>query len=124
VAADRIDKELASWSARRTLDDALAVLRGAGVPAEPVAWPYDLDQDEQLRARDFYEEVDHPVVGRQRYPGWPMRLSGGPTRWYRSPAPLLGQHTEEVLREELGLNEEELAALREAHVIGTQPYRG
>ena len=124
AAHDRIDKELAAWSARRPLEEALAVLRRAGVPAEPVAWPYDIDQDEQLQARDFYQEVDHPVVGRQRYPGWPIRLSGGPVRWYRSPAPLLGQHTEEVLREELGVGEEELASLREAHVIGTRPYRG
>lgn len=118
AAHDRIDKEIAAWCAGRPADDALAALRSAGVPAEPVASPYHIDDNEQLVARGFWEEVDHPVVGRQHYPGWPMRLSGGPDRWYRSPAPLLGQHNEEVLGEMLGLAPDEMAALRDARVIG------
>jgi crotonobetainyl-CoA:carnitine CoA-transferase CaiB-like acyl-CoA transferase len=119
-AHDRIDKEIASWCAGRALDDALAALRSAGVPAEPVDSPCDIDHNEQMLARGFWEEVDHPVVGRQRYPGWPMRLSGGSGSRYRSPAPLLGQQTEEILSEELGLSAEELADLRAANVIGNR----
>lgn len=119
-AHDRIDEEIASWCAGRTLGDALAALRSAGVPVEPVVSPCDIDHNEQMLARGFWEEVDHPVVGRQRYPGWPMRLSGGQGSWYRSPAPLLGQHTEEILSEELGLSAEELADLRAANVIGNR----
>jgi crotonobetainyl-CoA:carnitine CoA-transferase CaiB-like acyl-CoA transferase len=121
AAQDRLDRELGAWCAGRALGDVLTALRDAGVPAEPVVSGYDIDSDEQMLARRFWEEVDHPVVGTVRYPGWPMRLSGGPDRWYRSPAPLLGQHTEEVLSKELGLGPEALQSLREAHVIGDRP---
>jgi len=124
AAHDRIDEELAAWSAGRSLDEVLRILHSAGVPAEPVASAYDIDANSQLLARRFWEEVDHPIVGAQRYPGWPMRLSGGPDTWYRSPAPLLGQHNEEILCEELGLSAEDLASLRDAKIIGDRPLHG
>jgi crotonobetainyl-CoA:carnitine CoA-transferase CaiB-like acyl-CoA transferase len=94
------------------------------VAAEPVVFPYDIDRDPQLLARGFWETVGHPVVGVQRYPGWPMRLSGGPDRWHRSPAPLLGQHNDEILAAQLGLSREEIDALRDANIIGNRPKRG
>jgi crotonobetainyl-CoA:carnitine CoA-transferase CaiB-like acyl-CoA transferase len=115
---DRIDEVVASWSAVRTLAEALSELRRAGVPAEAVASGYEIDQEPQMISRGFWEEVCHPVVGTYRYPGWPMRLSGGPDRWYRRPAPLLGQHNEEVLQGLLGLTRDELASLRERAIIG------
>jgi crotonobetainyl-CoA:carnitine CoA-transferase CaiB-like acyl-CoA transferase len=118
---DRLDRALASWCAARSLDAALDELRAAGVPAEPVVHAYDIDNDEQMRSRGFWQPVTHPVVGTHRYPGWPMRLSGGPAQWYRCAAPLFGQHTEEVLKKELGLTEEQLAQLRDAKVIGDRP---
>ncbi len=117
-AHDRIDREISSWSESRPLDEALAALQTAGVPVEPVMSPCDIDHDQQMLARGFWEEVDHPVVGRQRYPGWPMRLSGSQGQWYRSAAPLLGQHNHEVLRETLGITDAELEVLQEANVIG------
>ncbi len=123
AAHDRIDREISSWSQGRTIDEALVTLRTAGVPAEPVASPCDIDHDQQMLARGFWEEVDHPVVGRQRYPGWPMRTSGSDERWYRSAAPLLGQHNEEILQNEFGLTEEDLAVLRATNVIGDRVLR-
>jgi crotonobetainyl-CoA:carnitine CoA-transferase CaiB-like acyl-CoA transferase len=121
AAHDRLDEHLESWCAGRSLDDALVALRDAAVPAEPVVSAYDADRDRQMLARDFWQSVVHPVVGAQTYPGWPMRLESTPERWYRSPAPLLGQHNEEVLGKELGLGAEELDDLRAAHVIGDRP---
>jgi crotonobetainyl-CoA:carnitine CoA-transferase CaiB-like acyl-CoA transferase len=118
AAHDRIDREIASWSESYTLDEALDTLRTAGVPVEPVMSPCDIDHDLQMLARGFWEEVDHPVVGRQRYPGWPMRLSGSQGQWYRSAAPLLGQHNQEVLRDTLGITDPDLEVLQEANVIG------
>jgi crotonobetainyl-CoA:carnitine CoA-transferase CaiB-like acyl-CoA transferase len=124
-ARDRgaIDGAVAPWFAARSQKEALRVLAAAGVPAEPVAPAYDVDQDEQMHARGFWELVDHPIAGELRYPGWPMRFPGGPERWFRRPAPLLGEHNAEVLGGELGLGEAELAALRAGDVIGDRPAR-
>ena len=77
--------------------------------------------DPQMRARGFFEPVDNPLVGEQHYPTWPVRLSGGPDRVWTAPAPTLGQHNAEVLRDELGIDDDELARLEAEHVIGTRP---
>jgi crotonobetainyl-CoA:carnitine CoA-transferase CaiB-like acyl-CoA transferase len=121
AAHRRLDDELAAWCAARSLESALAELRAVGVPAEPVVHSYAIDNDKQMRSRGFWQPVAHPIVGTHRYPGLPIRMSSGPAQWYRSAAPLLGQHTEEVLKKELGLTDEQLAELREAKVIGDRP---
>jgi crotonobetainyl-CoA:carnitine CoA-transferase CaiB-like acyl-CoA transferase len=53
---------------------------------------------EQIKAREWLQEIDHPVIGRYTAPGFPMRLSLTPMR-IRRPAPLLGQHQDEILAE-------------------------
>jgi crotonobetainyl-CoA:carnitine CoA-transferase CaiB-like acyl-CoA transferase len=65
-------------------------------------------------------ETDHPVAGKVKIVGVPVKLSETPGR-VRTPAPLLGQHTDEVLREYLGMSEAEIAGLRTAKAIGTNP---
>jgi len=72
---------------------------------------------DQLDARGFYEDLEHPLSGRQRFPGWPFRITPGPVRHHRAPSPTLGQHNDEVLRA-LGLSDDEVAALRDQRVIG------
>ncbi len=118
--ADHIDAGLGSWFADRDQKEALAALRSAGVEAEPVVHAYDVDHDAQMNARSFWEEVTHPVVGPTRFPGWPMRFSTRSGPWYRRPAPLLGEHTVEVLAG-LGLSDTDLERLRAEGVIGTTP---
>jgi crotonobetainyl-CoA:carnitine CoA-transferase CaiB-like acyl-CoA transferase len=71
----------------------------------------------QLDAREFYQEMVHPLTGRQRYPGWPFRISPGPTQHHRTVSPTLGQHNAEVLKN-IGVTEAELAELTEHQVIG------
>ena len=119
AAHDRIDAEIATWCSDQTLTAALDALGAAA--AQPVVPAYAIDEDHQMQARGFWEPVVHPVVGEHRYPGWPMRLSGSAGGWYRSPAPLLGQHNEEVLSDLLGLDAEEIDHLRRAGVIGDRP---
>lgn len=125
VGSDPMAAELrAEWCAAREAEPAAAEMRAAGVPAAAmVAGDATLD-DRQLRARGFFEAVDHPYVGRQEYPTWPLRMSGGPERYWSGPAPTLGQHTDEVLATELGLTDDELVRLRDQHVTGEVPYFG
>jgi crotonobetainyl-CoA:carnitine CoA-transferase CaiB-like acyl-CoA transferase len=118
--ADRLDASLGSWVADRSQKEALAVLQSAGVGCEPVVHSYDVDLDGQMNARAFWEEVDHPVVGPKRFPGWPMQYGGRSGPWFRRAAPLLGQHNDEVLGA-LGISAEEREALRANGIIGTRP---
>jgi crotonobetainyl-CoA:carnitine CoA-transferase CaiB-like acyl-CoA transferase len=74
----------------------------------------------QLVHRGFYEQVDHPVNPTARHSTVPMRISTGPKRFHRTPAPLLGQHNHEVLAG-LGLSEAQIAELEDARIIGTAP---
>jgi crotonobetainyl-CoA:carnitine CoA-transferase CaiB-like acyl-CoA transferase len=120
AAHDGLDAGLAGWCNSRPLEEVLDLLRGAGVPAEPVVPGYDVDRDPQMNARGFFEEVEHPIVGNHRFLGWPFRLSSS-RRYYRGPAPLFNQHTDEVLGGELGLTAADLAELRERQVIGDRP---
>jgi crotonobetainyl-CoA:carnitine CoA-transferase CaiB-like acyl-CoA transferase len=85
-----------------------------------VVHSYDVDLDGQMNARAFWEEVGHPVVGPKRFPGWPMQYGGRTEAWFRRPAPLLGQHNDEVL-EVLGVSAEEREALLADGIIGTRP---
>jgi crotonobetainyl-CoA:carnitine CoA-transferase CaiB-like acyl-CoA transferase len=93
-------------------------LAGAGVPAAVVVPPPLVADNPQIRHRRLFETEEHPVTGRQRMPGLPFAMSGvGP--WIRTPAPLLGQHNDEVL-DDLGLAATERAALRQQGIIGEQ----
>jgi len=98
----------------------LEALRAAGVPAEPVVPAHLADRQALFADRGYFEEVDHPVVGRKRYPSLPFRLASHRGPWFTRPAPLLGQHNDEVLGE-LGFGAEDLARLREDRVIGEVP---
>ena len=112
--------ERAEWCAGRSPDAAATELLAIGMPAAAVVPAYATLDDPQLRARRFFQPLDHPDVGPQEYPGWPMRISGGPTVAWRGACPTLGQHTEQVLRE-IGVTDDELTHLRAEHVIGTEP---
>ena len=74
-------------------------------------------KDEQVAARDMIVEIEHPTAGTIRMAGLPVKLSANPGG-IRRHAPLLGEHTAEVLRE-LGLSEEAIVALLAKGIIGT-----
>ena len=75
-----------------------------------------LDMDEHIKERGFYVYLDHPEAGRTAYDGPPFRLSKTPGE-LRSPAPMLGEHTEYVTKEILGLNDDEIADLMVAGAL-------
>ena len=112
--------ERAAWCLERTASDSATQLREQGIAAAAVVPAYATLDDSQMQARGFFQTLEHPDVGTQEYPTWPMRLSAGPEVSWRGPCPTLGQHTDEVLRE-IGVTDSELERLRAAHVIGTEP---
>jgi crotonobetainyl-CoA:carnitine CoA-transferase CaiB-like acyl-CoA transferase len=81
-----------------------------------VQTPADLAECPQLAAREFYEEVEHPVIGKIKVPFRLWNMSESPAR-YRRPAPLLGQDNAEVYGRILGYSEDEIDALEKAGVI-------
>ena len=106
-----LEQTFSQKSSRYWLD----ALEAAGVPAGPI---YDIRQvyeDPQVRAREMIVETGHPVAGRTSNIGIPVKLSETPGRFQR-PAPTLGQHTDEVLRE-LGRPDKKIAALRSQGVV-------
>jgi crotonobetainyl-CoA:carnitine CoA-transferase CaiB-like acyl-CoA transferase len=111
---------LRAWIAARERDAAVDALLARGIPAAPVADPRASSLHPQHAARGFFEEVEHPVVGRQPIPTVPFRYASV-ARWIRSPAPTLGQHNREILGGWLGLPDAELAALEASGIIGAKP---
>jgi formyl-CoA transferase len=100
----------------RSLDDWIASLREADVPAGPVNTVDRALESEQAAARGMVQEVAHPVIGPLRMVASPLGLDLTPPSIRRHP-PLLGEHTEEVLREMLGMGGEQVAALRAAGAV-------
>ena len=120
--ADRLanrDALLPALSARfqeRTTAEWLARLRGR-VPCAPVNTMAEALADEQVRAREMIIEVKHPERGTLREVASPVKTPGAITA--PAPAPKLGQHTDEVLRELLGYASSRIAALRATGAFGT-----
>lgn len=114
---DEFDQILANWTGGQSAAEVVAALQRHGVPAERLLAAHQMYDVEQLDARGFYEDLEHLLSGRQRFPGWPFRISPGPARHHRTASPTLGQHNDEVLGA-LGLSDAEIAALREQRVIG------
>jgi formyl-CoA transferase len=97
--------------------DWLARLERAGVPAGKIKSVGEALDSEHLRARGAIASVTHPTAGLMRMVGPPIRLHGTPAE-AAAPAPLLGEHTDAVLRERLGLDDAALERLRRAGAIG------
>jgi len=115
--ADQIDALVEAWTRPRTKDEVVQALTEAHVPCAPVRTTSEVVNDPHLAARGVWTEIDHPRRGRTRVPNSPIRLHGSAARPIERMAPLLGQDTDRVLAELLGLGADELAALHAAGVI-------
>lgn len=94
----------------------LAALEAGGVPAAPVLTVDKVISDPQVNAREMVAEIDHPVAGRTKVPGVPVKMSRTQGR-VRFPAPTLGQHNDEVLTQVLGLSDGQIQELRAKGVL-------
>ncbi|MCY3964954.1 MAG: CoA transferase [Acidobacteria bacterium] len=120
---DRVDELLARWTRGRERDDLAATLHRAGLTAAPVADARDLADSRFLEARGFWAEVDHPEVGRRRYPGLPIHMSATPPT-YRRGAPCLGEHNREILADVLGFPAWRVDELERAGILRDRPPAG
>jgi CoA:oxalate CoA-transferase len=112
---DELEAIVYEWAGRQSAKE---VYETAGAARTPIAYVHtlaDLLDSEQLRARDFFQTVDHPVAGEHTQPGAPFRMSN--VDWRAGCAPLLGEHNEEVYCEEMGLSRRDLSRLRAAGVV-------
>ena len=110
-----LDACVGEWTSARERDDVVAVLRSAGLRAAPANSMADLFSDPQLAARTW-KAVEHPVLGRVHVMAPPFLLRGTPPQVGRA-APLLGEHTREVLGEVLRIDAEEIDALEREGVL-------
>jgi len=109
---DELESIIEAWSVNQNAARAAQMLQEAGVAAFVVADnKYLSEEDEHLKARDYFVNLPHPVVGVKQHCGIPWKMSGTPVA-VRAAAPTLGQHTDEVLTEVLGLSAAEVASLR------------
>ncbi len=113
--AEALYEEVASWTRERPKDEVMAILGEAGVPCGACLDTRELFADPHLLARGFVKTLDHPFHGEVSLLGFPPRMSAGDVEIVR--APLLGEHSDEVLSADLGLGPDELGSLREAGII-------
>ncbi len=103
-----------AWTITKTKFEAMALLNEHDIPCGPILSMEELANEPSLRTSGTIVEVDHPKRGKYLTVGNPIKMSDSPTEVKRSP--LLGEHTDEVLAE-IGLSNEDIAALREGGVI-------
>ncbi|MBI4081319.1 MAG: CoA transferase [Candidatus Lambdaproteobacteria bacterium] len=110
-----VDAIIAEWTRKRDKYEAMNVIGAAGIPAGAVRDTLELLNDPDFERRGIMQVIEHPTNGPFKMPTFPVRYDGKPP--VVKPAPLLGQHTDEVLQSWLGMNGERLAALRTEKVI-------
>lgn len=113
---DELDKLVAEWTTPLDAWDVQELLQKAGVPAGVVQRAPDTMKDPQILHDNALVELDHPIVGKRLYPNVALKLSGTPAL-ASTPAPLLGQHTDEICRELLLMSDSDIENLKKEGVL-------
>ena len=120
--ADRVSREpevdeiIAAWTRGRSKYDAMKVVGESGIPAGAVLDTDELNSDVTFEERGVMQTMVHPVHRPFKMPAWPVRVDGKATRLTASP--MLGEHTEEVISDWLGLNDAAIATLKTDGTVG------
>ena len=115
--ADQLDALLERWTSRRAAEAIVADLQRAGIPCGVVQNALDLANDPHLQKREFFAEMDHPILGKKPADTSPVRFKTMDTPLLKS-SPLLGRDNRYVFVDLLGLTEEEYGRYIEKGVIG------
>jgi len=110
-----LDAIIAEWTRTRTKTEAMQQIGGVNVPAGAVFDTMELQSDPAFERRGIMQVMQHPKHDPFKMPAWPVRVDGKPPRVTASP--LLGQHTNDVLTDWLGLTNAEVAKLRDDSVV-------
>jgi formyl-CoA transferase len=119
--ADRVEREsevdevISVWTRTHTKLDAMKLVGEAGIPAGAVLDTDELNKDVTFEQRGIMQTMIHPVHRPFKMPAWPVRVDGKATRV--KPSPMLGEHTDQVLSDWLGLNAPAVAALKSEGVV-------
>jgi crotonobetainyl-CoA:carnitine CoA-transferase CaiB-like acyl-CoA transferase len=113
---DELDRLIAEVTETRTVAEWEERLHAADVPHAPVLGVSAALAHPHAAAREMVVEAEHPAIGEMRIVGRPVKFPGSPQRPVTAP-PMFGQHTAQVLRDELGYSEAEIDALRDSGVI-------
>ena len=112
-----VDDIIAAWTKTETKFDAMKIVGEAGIPAGAVMDTAELYADETFEQRGVMQTMEHPVHEPFKMPGWPVRVDGKAVRIKSSP--MLGEHTEQVIGEWLGLNEAAAGELKAVGAVGS-----
>jgi crotonobetainyl-CoA:carnitine CoA-transferase CaiB-like acyl-CoA transferase len=113
---DELDDMIESWTSRLDGKEIMEKLAANGIRAGMVLNAKDLLEDPQMKARGHWVYLDHPEMGISAYNGSPVHMSKTPAQ-FKTSAPLLGQHTEEVMKEILNMSDEEFKQLEAEQVF-------
>jgi formyl-CoA transferase len=109
-----VDEIVAEWTRKHTKDEAMTLISGVGVPAGAVYDTMELQNEPSFEKRGIMQVMEH-ARGPFKMPAWPVRVDGKPPRVTASP--LLGEHTAQVLKDWLGIDGEQVAALKKDGVL-------
>ncbi|MCX6022655.1 MAG: CoA transferase [Chloroflexi bacterium] len=113
--APEVDEVAFTWLLQRTKLEVMQAAQAVGFAGTAINTVADLFTDPHFADRGYLVEIDHPETGPLKYPGAPWQ--GTESRWRAGRAPLLGEHNRDVLCGRLGLDESDLAPLRQLGVI-------
>ena len=112
---DQVFDEIEKWTMTKSKFEVMDILNPLNVPCGPILSMKELAEESSLRDTGTVVEVDHPTRGKYLTVGNPIKLSDSPADVVRSP--LLGEHTDEIMREVLGFSTEDIAAAKEEGAV-------
>jgi len=106
---DKLDKLIEDWTRNHTAEEVMKLMQEAGIAAGVAQGGGDLDRDPQLQHYGFFHKLDNPGLGEMSYFGMPAQLSKTPYEVTR--APFMGEHTEYICTQVLGMSDEDFVNL-------------